>query len=111
MKSDRIEELTEQVRSLSLQVRELQRALGIPAERNTPQDLPNDHEEDHFVIGGRVHILNDIRKPASWDNRKPWIASEARQATVTRIRGQQVFLLTNNGISTWRKRKNLRSDV
>jgi hypothetical protein len=111
MKDDRIEELTEQVKSLSLQVRRLQRALGIPAARDTSTDPPNDFKDDYFVVGDRVRILNEVRKPASWDNRTPWIAAEARQATVTRVRGQQVFLLTSNGVSTWRKKKNLQVDI
>ena len=110
MRGDRIEELTEQVKSLSLQVRDLQRALGVSTERYEPPHSSDDIHDDHFAIGDRVRILNEIRKPAIWDNRKPWITSEARQATVTRVRGQQVFIVTDNGVSTWRKRKNLRAD-
>lgn len=110
MKGGRIEELTEQVRLLSLQVQGLQRVLRRSVEQSSLQGPLDDYEFVDFEVGDRVCLLNEIRKPASWDSRKPWIVSEARGATVTRVRGQQVFLLTDNGVSTWRKVKNLRTD-
>jgi len=106
MEDDRIKELIDQIRILTLRIQDVERALdhtGPATSRAEETDLPE------FQVGDCVRILNSIKKPAFWDNRKEWQESEARRATVTKISGQKVFFTTDNGVRTWRKASNLRT--
>jgi hypothetical protein len=56
--------------------------------------------------GDRVRITNRVRKPATWNNETAW--DKGRLATVTKVTPEQVNIITDNGISTWRAPTNLR---
>jgi hypothetical protein len=58
--------------------------------------------------GDRVLIKNKVKKPASWSSTKVWREDEYRSAIVTKATPTQIFILTDNGISTWRAPNNLR---
>jgi hypothetical protein len=112
MGDDRIDELVKQVRRLTLQVQSLERALH----KTDNPPIANKHtiidtDFNVFATGDRVRILNTVRKPTKWNDNKEWSETEARYATVTRIQGGRVFLITDNGISTWRSPKNLSGDT
>jgi hypothetical protein len=52
--------------------------------------------------GDRVRITNRVRKPATWNNETAWDEDKGRLATVTKVTPEQVNIITDNGISTWR---------
>lgn len=58
--------------------------------------------------GDRVRITNRVRKPATWNNKTAWDEDKGRLATVTKVTPEQVHIITDNGISTWRAPNNLR---
>jgi hypothetical protein len=108
MEDSRVDDLIEQVQSLTLQVQELKQELRrrdtSPSLRQRGQQLPYRTE---FKPGDRVRILNSIRKPTSWNASKEWLPFQAKSATITSIKGQRVFFTTDNGVSTWRSPNNL----
>ena len=59
-----------------------------------------------YAVVDRVRMLNEVKKPATWDNRIAWCETSARQATVTDVRPKQIFT-TDNGIETWSAPNNL----
>ena len=109
MEDDRINGLIDQIRVLTLRIQDVERALDPtnPTPRSTGQ--AEEAKLPEFEVGDRIYILNSIRKPAIWDNRKEWRESKARHATVTKVSGQKVFFTTDNGVRTWRKASNLRN--
>jgi len=64
-----------------------------------------------IVRGDRVYVNNRVKKPSSgWinpENGEEWTASKERHATVTRVTGDRVYIVTDNGVHTWRASKNL----
>ena len=105
MGDDQIDKLIEQVQKLTVQVQGLERALDRTA-NTAPLIVNNDFFG--FATGNRVRILNSVKKPAKWDNTKEWHKDKARHATVTRVQGGRVYIVTDNGVSTWWSAKNLR---
>lgn len=115
-----IQELTSALQSLKLKEADLtvqlQEALQEQEqERLTHKVLATTKEETKihgFAKGDRVWIINQIKKPSSWDNSTAW--EETRLATVTEVliknngRVVQVHFETDNGVTTWRAPNNLR---
>ena len=59
-------------------------------------------------VGDEVYITNQVKKPVTWRLGAPvWSASQERQAIVQRIDGNRVYILTGNGVVTWRASRNL----
>ena len=56
-----------------------------------------------FRVGDRVTITNNIAKVS--DRRAN---QDDRDSVVTKVEGEKIYLLTNNGFPTWRKSKNVR---
>jgi hypothetical protein len=56
-----------------------------------------------------VRILNPIKKPATWNNSRKWSEADAKNATVTEVRTEQIFFTTDNGVETWRAPNNLQN--
>jgi hypothetical protein len=108
MEDSRIDELIEQVRTLSLQVEELKQELRRRDSRSPPSRTLVAKDRSGFEIGDRVRVLNAVKKPATWDNSTKWIEAEARLGTVTKVRVGQIFYTTDNGTETWRAPNNLR---
>jgi hypothetical protein len=61
-----------------------------------------------YKKGDRVYIKNEIRKPSNWKTYNNWTAAKERYATVTEVTDARVFFTTDNGVDTWRQRKNLK---
>jgi hypothetical protein len=112
MEDNRVDGLIEQVRALTIQVQELQQKLrrrdNSPSsrQRNKASETTGT-DKPKFKAGDRVRILNQVKKPTSWDGLQEWLSSRAKTATVTSTSGQRVFFTTDNGISTWRSPRNL----
>ena len=109
MEDDRVDELIEHVRRLTIQVQSLERELRrrdslSPSLRSVDESIVS---RSVFTVGDRVRILNSIKKPATWDNTKTWSEGAAKVATVTKVRATQIFFTTDNGVSTWRAPNNL----
>jgi hypothetical protein len=66
----------------------------IQAEHRTPAPI---------TVGSRVRILN---KPTKWNLGSP-VSAKDRLATVTKITDRRVYIKTDNGVVTWRDRRNL----
>ena len=106
MDGDRIDKLISQVHRLTIQVQGLERAI-----RRTEDSSASSTTHTDFLVfatGDRVRILNSVKKPARWDNNKVWHENQAKYATVVRIQGGRVYIVTDNGVSTWRSAHNLR---
>ena len=117
MEDSRIDDLIRELRSLQIQVAQLQAAAQHRAQEGgehrpeeAHQAAPPNHPRhaNGFRIGDRVRILNKIKKPATWNNTRQWLEVEARTAVVTSVREDQVFFTTDNGVKTWRAPNNLR---
>ena len=109
MEDSRIDGLIEQVRKLTIKVTSLEEELrrrGNPSPPSSTRQPTNVGAQ--FAIGDRVRVLNRFKKPAAWDNRKDWSEDEAKIATVTEVlRATQIFIVTDNGVETWRAPNNL----
>jgi hypothetical protein len=64
--------------------------------------------ERKIQVGDRVKIRNKVRKPTTWPKDKAWTEPLERQATVTRITNDRVYITTKNGTHTWRHLNNLK---
>ena len=112
MEDSRIDDLIDQVCSLTIEVESLKQELR-RRESNSPPSSAQLRAEGtaarrELRVGDRVRILNRFSKPAVWDNSKRWVEAEAKTATVTEVGAQQVFFVTDNGVETWRAPNNLK---
>jgi hypothetical protein len=104
-----IEQLIQQVESLSLQVAELKTIITSQAQQ--PAITPNHPRKgatDTFDIGDKVHILNTVKKPSHWPGL--WDHKQAQVGTVLAVDRlkDRVHILTNNNTNTWRIHKNVK---
>lgn len=95
-----------------LKLREARIILLLERENNRTNDC--EVRQATFVTGDRVHIKSRLRKPNNWDKATLWDERTARNATVTRVEPDtrtaqdKVFIITDNGVQTWRLASNLR---
>ena len=112
MEDSRVDDLIRDLRSLQLQVTQLQEEARARENARRPEPAPAldapERAVNGFARGDRVRVLNKFKKPATWNNSRQWSEAEARLATVTVVRPEQVFFTTDNGINTWRAPNNLR---
>ena len=101
MEEEQIEDLIRELNELRIRETVL-----IAAAISRLQAAPN--IVNGIEVGDRVWIKNKVQKPAHWRSQTPWIKSEYRTARVTKISTRQIFVLTDNGIDTWRAPSNLR---
>ena len=59
-------------------------------------------------VGDKIIILNPVNKPRNWEEGRHWDGGEARLATITRLEGDKVYFSTDNGVNTWRHRRNVK---
>ena len=100
MEEEQIEDLTRELNELKI------RQAVLIAAISRLQAAPN--VVNGIEVGDRVWIKNKVRKPAHWPSQTPWVESEYRTARVTKVSARQIFVLTDNGIDTWRAPNNLR---
>jgi hypothetical protein len=115
MSDDRISELIKELKEL--RVREAiiiasleeannqniaQGATAGVAQATSTRNFPTD-----FVVGERVRITNQVRKPVDWCEDFVWSEQDAKRATVTKVTPDRVYFVTDNGIRTWRMPSNL----
>ena len=103
--SESIEELIRQLREL--RVKESEIIARIEAATRQPELEPIERYEkvDDYDIGDRVVVNNRVTRPL----RTPadWTVFKECRGTVTDVRGDRVFYVTENGTRTWRHKRNL----
>jgi hypothetical protein len=120
-RSDKIEQLTTQLRNVSLRLAQLE-----VAARTSGKDIKSSADAavaapksaaraaattgsitgvPFIQKGDRVIIVNIVNKPQNWN--REWDQSKAQKATVTHFYKGQVHFITDNGIRTWRAINNL----
>jgi hypothetical protein len=108
---DRIARLTQQVQELQLQVTALQQELKQePKQHNrSHQTPPSTSTVTNTLIqpGDRIRITNQVKKPLSWDTSITFNQQQAKLATVTAVVNNRIYFTTDNGIHTWRSRRNI----
>lgn len=119
-RSDEIEELTTQLRNISLRLAQLEAATSRESNRSSAGTAaaPSSSAETAAATssatraaapiiqkGDRLNILNKVNKPQNWTGE--WDQAKAQKATVTHFYRGQVHFVTDNGIRTWRAVNNL----
>ena len=112
MHEELVEELTRALSDLRLREAVLVSTLArlLKATKSETQEV---NERASLAIkrigrGNRVWITNKVRKPADWAAHTKWKEDEFRSARVIRVTRRQIFILTDNGVETWRAPNNLR---
>ena len=86
MEDSRIDDLIDQVCSLTIKVeslkQELRRRGSISPPSSAHSRVGGTVTRRELRVGDRVRILNRFNKPAVWDNSKRWVEAEAKTATV-----------------------------
>jgi hypothetical protein len=100
-----IEQLIQQVASLSIQVAELKTLIKSQAQPAIALHNQRIHAVGTFAIGDKVHILSKVKKKPHWTG--PWDTKDAQIGTVTAVTRDRVNILTNNKTHTWRIHKNI----
>ena len=111
MDEELVEELTRELSDLRLRQAVLVSTLA--RLKGTGSETQEVDERVALAINGigrgdRVWITNKVRKPADWPAHTKWNEDEFRSARVTRVTRKQIFILTDNGVETWRAPNNLR---
>jgi hypothetical protein len=129
MSGEELRSLTEEIRILRLQVedikQELRRRDNSPPSRNTPASITVGHQQlprrDFspplsntvprdisplrtlpYRVGDKVIITNSITAPLANNAPPNWDPTLAKQATVTKVTSNRIYLRTRYGINTWR---------
>ena len=120
MEEERIEDLTAELERLSVrtaavltkleaakakQAKHLERG---PQQQYKDRAIATAKSVNGIAKGDRVWITNRIKKPATWPQETQWVESEYRSATVTSVSREQIHVITDNGVETWRAPNNLR---
>jgi hypothetical protein len=109
MEEKQIGDLIEELKALKLRESVVISQLEAANRRRSTHDTTATAEQEIGLSpGDRVYVVNRVRKPATWTSKVEWIAEKERRATVTRVTANQVHILTDNGVRTWRAPNNLR---
>jgi hypothetical protein len=128
-RSDEIEQLTTQLRNVSLRLAQLEAAASPENNRSsagtaaapsstTTAAAPSSAETAAALSsattraaapiiqkGDRLRITNKVNKPRNWPGE--WDQDKAQKATVTHFYRGQVHFITDNGVRTWQAVNNL----
>jgi hypothetical protein len=103
-----LKDLQVQEANLLRQIEEAYRQRRI--ERVDDNTRDNDHTERDtrrtYQVGDRVYVASRVRRPVFAPG--SWTSYNERQATVTKVVGEKVYIKTDNETETWRATKNLR---
>jgi hypothetical protein len=111
MDDELVDELTRELSDLRLREAVLVSTLArLKATKSEAQEVD---ERASLAINGigrgdRVWITNKVQKPADWPAHTKWKEDEFRSARVTKVTRRQIFILTDNGVETWRAPNNLK---
>ena len=100
MQETNIDDLLTELKALKIRVARL--------ETDQRREQASHDSERKIQVGDKVKIKNKIRKPANWPKDKTWTEPLERQATVTKITDDRVYITTGNGTHTWRHINNLK---
>jgi hypothetical protein len=123
MSDDDIARLHQQVAALTIQVTALREEIKKTKEDNNNirqqtqstyskpanEDINNTSPIRHTLIqpGDRIRILNKVNKPTSWNPNTFWDSTVAKTGTVTAVTTNRIYFTTDNGVHTWRSRRNI----
>jgi hypothetical protein len=119
MEEERIEDLIAELERLSVRTAAVLTKLEAAKAKQAKHLVrgPQQQHKDRAITptgvngiakGDRVWIANRIKKPATWPQETQWVESEYRSATVTSVSREQIHVITDNGVETWRAPNNLR---
>ena len=114
-----IEQLTTQLRNVSLRLAQLEAAASRENDRSSADTAaPSSSTETAAAPssatraaapiiqkGDRLNIINKVNRPHNWTGE--WDQAKTQKATVTHFYRGQVHFVTDNGIRTWRAVNNL----
>jgi hypothetical protein len=113
-KDDAIEQLTAQLRDVTLRLAQLEAAAGRENNESSaetaaaPSSLLRTTVASPIIQkGDRVNIINTVNKPRNWNNNLKWDQQKAQKATITHFYRGQIHFITDNGVRTWRAVNNL----
>ena len=109
MAEDRdIDSLVNELRTLKVRVSQVEAQLRETRSRQEATAVLPTTPQTDLTRGDRVRIINKIKRPANWLAR--WDEGDIkneRRATVTHTVRDQVWIITDNGMKTWRAPNNL----
>ena len=110
MTDQEIEDLIEELKDIRLQETAVLARLEDANRRRSGRTAPARATETVNGIskGDRVRITKKVKRPADWPSERTWVEAHYRAATVTRVTPEQIHILTDNGVKTWRAPNNLK---
>lgn len=113
---DKIDTLIAELKSLKIREADIIAQLETAAAEQRRGQRRETNTDTRVVVSGtnalargdRVRITNRVRKPATWNNDIRWEEDKERSATVTKVTPDQVHIVTDNGVRTWRAPNNLK---
>jgi hypothetical protein len=106
MENKSVDELIQELKTLQLREAEV---LLLIEQANKRRDRVAGTTTNHgFEQGDRIRITNQVTKPAHWGTDEPWHYREAQRATVTFTTTEQIYFVTDNGVTTWRVPRNIK---
>lgn len=106
-----IEALITELQELRLRVARLEETQGRHSETGsrTGSSITGAPQERFDVaVGDRIRVTNRVRRPANRPSTGQWDEEKEKVGTVTKIIGDQVHYVTDNGTHTWRAPNNLK---
>lgn len=106
MSGEELRSLTKEIRTLRLQVENTEQELwrrdnSPPSSHTTPRNI-SPLCTLQYRVEDKVIISNRVTAPLAHDAAPDWNPTIAKQATVTRVTPNRVYLRTRYGINTWR---------
>lgn len=103
MTQSEVDSLIQRLNELRIEEQGVLDQLVSARQRERATNTTNPSTRRPFRVGDRVTITNGIAKVS--DRRAN---QDDRDSVVTKVEGEKIHLLTNNGFPTWRKSKNVR---
>jgi hypothetical protein len=112
MSEDEIGALIDELKRLKLRESRVIALLEAANQRNAGRPTDVRVRAAVFTRGDRVSITSRVRKPKSWPSDLAWSERLEKKATVTYVdtTGERVYLVTDNGVETWRSPSNLKHE-
>ena len=103
MTQSEVDSLIQQLNELRIEEQRVLDRLVSARQRERAEHTTNRSTRRTFRVGDRVTITNAIAK-----NSDRQANQNDRDSVITKVDGEKIHLLTNNGFPTWRKSKNVR---
>jgi hypothetical protein len=107
MNNESIEELIRQLQELRVQESKvIEKITAATRQQQIEPDVAERYQKtDTYSVGDKVVVNNRVTRPL----RAPadWTVFKECRGTVTDVRNDKVFFVTENGTKTWRSKRNL----